>query len=784
MSFEQHSDVLNRIFVAFIPSVESKTDKDGTRRYKKPKFANWQNLTLPLDACLTKEKNYGGAVREGYICVDADTENDAAMLLRIVDAYKLKTLTIKTKNGMHFYFRDSKHQIVKNDVKAVTPLNVIVDYRISGGFVILKEFGVEREIIRSVTGELDELPMYLVGHHNCKSTKDGFTAKFIGGNSYDFPTLANSEDWSLHNTLRDYMLVLAKNGYKNDENIKTIIRAINKGMTQPQDEKLIEAELLKDFSKVHEISTIQEFNNYKSSQGSTVNEVCRAINYYNTINNGNSFVAYKSGRGVYDIVKDTTGNYNEDVLKFNALKSKLTTFKYTWLAGETKDGVPIHEQPNNDVFRAVCDSGEQDLNMPKYKTISNGAFLTKEGRLVNKFGLDNETGVFITKNVMVPTIPETPNDIEIKRAKDTIMTILQEFAFEREEQDLLEDNINYQNTVFELISAIFRPAWVGAYPIWVISKNSERVGASLLSDVISRLAYDKNANISSVSIREDENEKIVQSLIIGNPCYQVFDNITTKTNWVTPTLLTASSGAGSFSFRQLGTAKTIIAERSTMWVMNGINVNITADVTGRVVVTKLSTPKAWQEMKFTRTRDELLRLAEKYHPRIIWSIGVLLNNWIALGNPAPPKLKGNFSEYTQLYNFIGGMMYVVGYTNVLGNLTQIQEEENEAEITGCKLMKVLAERFPDGKFSTSDIINQMKTEAFQHVTICDYDYDMDISSLLLTENEIKMVENMSAKKIGMLLKQHVNRAYSGATHKLIQIKVHGSNVYKLTSILG
>jgi hypothetical protein len=99
-------------------------------------------------------------------------------------------------------------------------------------------------------------------------------------------------------------------------------------------------------------------------------------------------------------------------------------------------------------------------------------------------------------------------------------------------------------------------------------------------------------------------------------------------------------------------------------------------------------------------------------------------------------------------------------------------------------MKVLAERFPDGKFSTSDIINQMKTEAFQHVTICDYDYDMDISSLLLTENEIKMVENMSAKKIGMLLKQHVNRAYSGATHKLIQIKVHGSNVYKLTSILG
>ncbi|MCK9577485.1 MAG: hypothetical protein M0R51_16395, partial [Clostridia bacterium] len=301
MSFEQHRDVLNKIFAAFIPAIESKADKDGVRRYKKPKFQNWQNLTLPLTPCLT-EKHFGGAVREGHVCVDVDDNEDCLFLLRIIDNLKIKSLVVKTKNGMHFYFKDSKHLIEKNHVKSVTGLNLVVDYRISGGFVILKEFGVEREIIRSVT-ELDEIPVYLLSHHVSKPNKEGYTTKLLGGETFNFPKLSTSENWSLHNTLRDYMLVLASNGYKSDDSIKLVIRAINKGMVTPESDKAIESELLKDFTKVHEISTIQEFNNYKSSQGSTVNEVCRAINYYNTINNGNSFVAYKSGRGVYNIVK-------------------------------------------------------------------------------------------------------------------------------------------------------------------------------------------------------------------------------------------------------------------------------------------------------------------------------------------------------------------------------------------------------------------------------------------------------------------------------------------------
>jgi hypothetical protein len=363
------------------------------------------------------------------------------------------------------------------------------------------------------------------------------------------------------------------------------------------------------------------------------------------------------------------------------------------------------------------------------------------------------------------------------------MNVLNEFAFEMEDGETLENNVNYQNSIFCLITAIFRPAWVGATPMFIFSKPSERLGASLLSDVISRLSFSNPASVSSVSTREDENEKIVQSLIIGNPCYQVLDNVV-KNNWVTPTLLTCSSGAGSFRFRQLGTSRTIVAERSTLWVINGINVNLSADITGRVVLTKMSTAnKSWQNMRFTRTRDELLRLAESEHPNVIWSVGVILNNWINNhGRPCPPKLNGNFSEFASLYDFVGGMMHSAGYNNVLGNIAQIQEEENEAEITGAKLIKVLLERFPDGTFTTSDIINQMKTEAFQHVSICDYDYDMDISSILLNESEIKMVDNISTTKVGTLLSQYLNRTFTNSTHKLIKIKVMGQRMYKLASI--
>jgi len=782
MALIDNADLLNQIFQSFVPCEESKTDADGRKRYKKPKLSNWQKSKLSFDSCVN-ELHFGGVVKNGMVCIDCDNDDSANMLLRICDNYKLNVLVVKTVKGLHFYLKDTKKLILKNDVGAILPINAVVDYRCGGnGFVVLKEFGIERDIIRIPNGELDEIPMYFVAHHVSKPIKDA-SPKLLGGEKYNFPLLANSEDWSLHNTLRDYMLVLASNGYKNDENIKTIIRSINKGMLNPESDKIIESSLLNDFAKVHEITTNHEFRNIRNAQGETCKNIGLAIKYYNDLNVYKNYIAYKSGRGLFEIYKDSTGVYNESMLKFSVLKSKLTTSAFNWISGETKDGVPIYEQPSDNTFKSFCDAGEQDLKTtPIYKNIVNGAFLTKEGRLVNKFGLDN-TGVFLTRDVPVPTIPKNPSVDDIAHAKAIIMNVLNEFAFEMEDGETLENNVNYQNSIFCLITAIFRPAWVGATPMFIFSKPSERLGASLLSDVISRLSFSNPASVSSVSTREDENEKIVQSLIIGNPCYQVLDNVV-KNNWVTPTLLTCSSGAGSFSFRQLGTSRTIVAERSTLWVINGINVNLSADITGRVVLTKMSTAnKSWQNMRFTRTRDELLRLAESEHPNVIWSVGVILNNWINNhGRPCPPKLNGNFSEFASLYDFVGGMMHSAGYNNVLGNIAQIQEEENEAEITGAKLIKVLLERFPDGTFTTSDIINQMKTEAFQHVSICDYDYDMDISSILLNESEIKMVDNISTTKVGTLLSQYLNRTFTNSTHKLIKIKVMGQRMYKLASI--
>ncbi len=770
MALIDNVDLLNQIFDGFVPS-------NG----KVPTVKDWGNNHITLSN-VAKNDSFGGVINENFACIDADDKLAVDMLMSVITRQKLNCVVIRTTKGIHAYFRNKTKQAPKNVASHYTLLNCKVDYRVrvgKVGFCVLKLNGVERDIIYN-TGTIDELPFYLK-----PLTKFPIQSK---ENTFDFPTLRfnKTETFDRNYTYFGYMCKLMMLGYSDDD-IKTVIRVINSTLEVPKPDSELEGAVLDEvsFSKAH--SSIDElkgveFNYYRTAQGETCKQIALAIKRYNDLNTKQSFIGFNCGRGLYEISKDATGTYNSSFLKFSNLKSKITTNAYSWLSGVNKDGEKIYEQPSDAVFRNFADSSEQDLDIPKFKNISNGAFLTQNARLVNKFGLDAETGIFLTRDIAIPTIPKNPSVDDIERAKAIIMNVLNEFAFEREEGDKLEDNVNYQNAVFALIIAAFRPSLAGATPIYAVSKNSERVGASLLSSVISLLAYSQSANMSSVSVREEENEKLIQSLIIGNPCYQILDNVTAKTSWVTPTLLTCTSGNNSFSFRQLGTAKTIISEKSTFWVINGINIdNFSADVTGRLFLTRLATPKSWQNMRFTRTRDELLKLAKSEHGNVIWSIGVMLNYWISQNRPAAPKNNGNFTEYPQL-SFIIDMMHCAGYTNVLSNLEEMQKNNNEAEITGSKLMTILSEKFQNGTFTTSDLINEMKNEAFQHVACNNYDYDADISSILLTESEIKMVDNISTTKIGTLLAQYLNRAYTDATCKLTKIKVRGQRVYKLTLI--
>lgn len=120
-------------------------------------------------------------------------------------------------------------------------------------------------------------------------------------------------------------------------------------------------------------------------------------------------------------------------------------------------------------------------------------------------------------------------------------------------------------------------------------------------------------------------------------------------------------------------------------------------------MTNILAQKPWQELRFSRQKDELIRYAGEMHAKLVWAFSVFLKNWISKGRPAPPPLPGNLSEYPEWFSTIAGSLYAAGFSRVLSNLGEVQTGDNEAETEGCELLARLDAMFGTEMFSPAGL---------------------------------------------------------------------------------
>lgn len=170
--------------------------------------------------------DYVGILRDEYIQVDFDDEEDANIALKIVQEKKLRCDVLQTIRGYHFYFKDDGFHKTQGShlfsacglvvdiglgvTKRTVPLRLTVDTptekRINGEVVKgNKKEQIQREWIQTYD-EVDVLPPYF---------------RALGKKDYGLKTTKTR-----NNTLYEYILPLQGAMFTNDE-IRTTIKCIN-----------------------------------------------------------------------------------------------------------------------------------------------------------------------------------------------------------------------------------------------------------------------------------------------------------------------------------------------------------------------------------------------------------------------------------------------------------------------------------------------------------------------------------------------------------------------------
>ncbi len=454
---------------------------------------------------------------------------------------------------------------------------------------------------------------------------------------------------------------------------------------------------------------------------------------------------YQNGLLVW-VGRDEKGRFTLYPLNRNRLSIILT--RYTWLNFVTRDPCPL----TKDLLDTVISAPPCLLpGVPVLNGICTGALLTADGRLVSAKGYDTETGIYLTTTYEIPVVPEIPGDTDIIDAVKTIDELFDEFLFETE--------CDRQNAILLTCTAVFRPTLKGPVPIGIIDKNASGAGGTLLSQLIGALAHGVIPPVYSATSRKDEIEKIIRMITKQNPFIAIIDNIQSGMDWTPAALLSATSGTGEVVSRNMGTFDSFTAEANTLYIVNGVNIEIRADVTRRMFRIRLVTQKAGQE-GYSRTKTELLTEAVRRQPKIIRAFAVLYQNWKNAGYPAPPKCRGNLSEYPDWDHLVRGLLSHAGYTRMLENLDELQTSDNDENIEGAAFITILKKKFPDGEFTPGRVKNLLEKEAELRKGGCPSQDEL----LDLAPEEIVRLSLQSAlttTKVGYWLRKYVDAKYAG-----------------------
>jgi hypothetical protein len=374
----------------------------------------------------------------------------------------------------------------------------------------------------------------------------------------------------------------------------------------------------------------------------------------------------------------------------------------------TQKGGRIIVDPPLNLVRTILAFGTWP-GIPALKSLIQTPIIHPDAHICLSPGYDEKTGYYFDpgNDLTVPAIPDTPTPEDVSEAVSMMIEPFSEFPFDDDEK---EQGASIAAVLAALLSVMARNLIAGPVPLLVVSKPAMGTGASKLCDIIAAISTGQSTNQMQQPDSDAEWRKAITSKIGSAPPLVVLDNYEGKLH--SPyfsSLLTSQE----WSDRVLGASKTVTFPHRSVWIINGNNIKIGADLPRRSYWCRINAKDAhpWERTGFTH--PDLLGWTLENRGRIISAVLTVIRGWILSGSPEwtrpeGVKLLGGFESWC---NVIGGILDYAGIPGFMLNqqtmYAEVDTDTPEIEAFFTKWYEL----YGDSPITIGEICIQLESDA-------------------------------------------------------------------------
>ena len=292
----------------------------------------------------------------------------------------------------------------------------------------------------------------------------------------------------------------------------------------------------------------------------------------------------------------------------------------------------------------------------------------------------------------LPAVPARPSEAQRDHARRMILEeLLGDFPFVGEAERA--------HAVALLLLQFIRPMIDGPTPLHLIEKPSPGTGATLMIDAIATVASGASSTVMTEAGSEDEWRKRITATLRDNAAVVLIDNLRRRLD---SSALAAAITAPVWSDRILGVSDNAHLPVRCAWVATGNNPSVSNELARRIVRIRLDArqDRPWQRQGFRH--PNLLAFARARRAELVWSVLVLVQDWISAGRP-PAEYPASLGMFESWAETIGGILEHAGITGFLGNLDEFYDTADAEAAAWRAFIAAWWDKHLDGAFGVSDL---------------------------------------------------------------------------------
>ncbi len=329
-----------------------------------------------------------------------------------------------------------------------------------------------------------------------------------------------------------------------------------------------------------------------------------------------------------------------------------------------------------------------NFNFPRLETIVRAPFFAADGTLIDQPGYHAPSGIYFNPppGFVLPPIPDSPSDEQIRGARALIEeNVFPDFPFnDGPDRGGMSSKAHAWAL---LLQPMMRSMILGKTPVYLISKPEAGTGASLLVQVLVRIATGSDPETQTEKTSNDEQRKAITAFLLTGAQHFFLDNINA---FVAGSAYAGAVTSDIWSDRRLGLSETVTVPIRVTWIFAGNNVDMSGEMARRCLPIPLDAernPKTREKF----VHDNLPVWVDENRPQLVAACLTLIRAWVSRGRQEwQGKALASFEGYCRA---MGGVLETIGVEGFLGNLDITASMSSSEEIAWNAFMSLWWESF-------------------------------------------------------------------------------------------